>query len=499
MKQHAPAEQDYQKLESQALSGSAFLLAGKLIGLLATVLATALLARILSPYDFGIVAFASIATGLITLFQDLGLASASIQKRDITDQHLSNLLWVNLLLSVFLVMLAWILSNPAETFFEMKGLAAIIAVSSLGLPLSALGSIHNAILLRRMQQKTAAYRGLVSTVTSLAIAVILALAGAGYWALVSIPLSRAATQTILIWTLVNWLPSAPKDLTKSKSLFAFGANVTSFNFINYFSRKADDAIIGFSFGTIALGFYSKAYDLLLLPIQQINSPLSNAVIPALSRLQDQPYNYRKLYETSIEGISLLSAPLIFFSTFYAHSIIELFLGSQWSDSALIYQLLSPAALMASTNVATGWVYKSWGHVGRQTLAVIPNTLLFVSAIIIGSNWGITGVAISVSTSRVLLKLPNLAFCFSGTPARVDGFLKASGRPIAASAVALVPCLAIRGLSSSTLHLHPFAELCLGGLSYFLSYLLLLQKVASKELKPLTFIATRQTSLWRAAK
>jgi len=215
-------------------------------------------------------------------------------------------------------------------------------------------------------------------------------------------------------------------------MLAFGVNLTTFNIVNRISRVIDNILIGKLYGSIGLGIYSKAYRLLLFPIQQINMPLGSVAIPTLSILQDQSERYRMFYSKGIEMVSFLGNPLAVFLFVAAEDIILLFLGDQWLEAIPVFRALGPASFMATTNVASGWIFISFGQTDRQLKWGIFASLFFTAAIVAGLSWGILGVAYAVSISRLILKVPGLWYCYAKTPVRLSDFGLAIWRPAVAS-------------------------------------------------------------------
>ncbi|QQL46441.1 oligosaccharide flippase family protein [Sulfuriroseicoccus oceanibius] len=194
----------------------------------------------------------------------------------------------------------------------------------------------------------------------------------------------------------------------------YGLNLAGFNVLNYFSRNADNVLVGWRFGGAALGYYSKAYSLLMLPLSQINSPMTKIMLPALSRLQDDPQAYKIVYLKSVTVVLALGFPIVGWLMALNEEVILLILGNQWIGSIAIYKALMPAAFVSALNVTTGWVYLSLGTTDRQLKWTLFAAPLNVLAMWIGSRWGAVGVAYGISVAFVLLRWPYYSYTFRGT-------------------------------------------------------------------------------------
>ena len=212
-------------------------------------------------------------------------------------------------------------------------------------------------------------------------------------------------------------------------MLAFGGNLTAFNFLNYFARNLDNALIGWRWGAWPLGIYSKAYQLMLLPISQITSPLSSVAIPALSRLHDDPVRYRSFYIRSLKMIAYFTMPAVACAAVLADDIVRLVLGSQWAEAAGVFRLLAIAAIFQPILATVGWLYVS----GNRTKAMarwglIASPLLVIS-FVIGLPWGPRGVSLCYSIMILLLVYPCFYFATSSSPVSTRDVFEAVARPI----------------------------------------------------------------------
>jgi O-antigen/teichoic acid export membrane protein len=241
-----------------------------------------------------------------------------------------------------------------------------------------------------------AIRDMVGVAVGITTSIAMAWRGAGYWAIVAYPLVFNSTQVALTWMMVRWLPGPPRRGAQVRSLLAFGGNVAGSYVVNFFNRSADNVLIGWYWGASPLGLYSRAYNLLLLPVRQLSAPLGTIVVPAFSRLQNDPERFARYYLRTINLIAWIATPLFGFLIVAAEPVIRLVLGKQWVAAAPVFEILSIAALAQMLFNPTFWLFVSLGQSGRMLKLSLILTPIFVGSYILGLPFGIKGVALSGS-------------------------------------------------------------------------------------------------------
>ena len=418
-----------------AVRGGAVAIAGQGVRTGVRLVGTVVLARLLTPADFGLVAMVGVVTGFVGMFTDVGLSAATVQRPRVTHEQVSTLFWLNVGLGCVLAALTAACSPLVAWFYGEPRLAAMTAVSAGGFVLAGFTVQHGAILRRRMRFHTVTAIGMASGVAGTAAGMTLAFTGWGVWSLVVMGLVGSAVGLVLTWAAAAWLPGRPVRRSGVRGMLKFGGTLAGFDFVNYFSRRGDDFLIGWWHGAGPLGLYTRAYSLLLLPVQQINGPASSVVVSTLSRLQHDPAEYRAFFRTALSLTAAAGGLLIAIAFVAADEVVSVLLGPGWGEAVPVFRLLAPAALMATTNAATGWVCVSLGRGGRQLRWGVFASGALVAAIAAGVPWGITGVAVAVSASRVLLRVPCLWYCFRETPVRLRDFWSPAGGPMVACIIA----------------------------------------------------------------
>ena len=390
-------------LHLKSVRGGVITLAAQAIKILLQMTSTMVLARLLTPKDFGLVAMVITITGFVAMFKDCGLSMATVQHAQITHAQVSTLFWINCALSAAVMLVVAMLAPMVAWFYHEPRLIWITLVLSITFVFSGLTVQHQALLRRQMQFKTLAIIDIVSMASGLAAGIGMAWgAGFGYWSLVGMTFATTLVNAILVWIKCDWRPGPYGRNVGARSMLAFGGSLTGFDVLNYFTRNFDSVLIGRVLGPIATGVYSKAYSLLALPMNQINAPISSVMLPALSRLQNEPEAYAKLYLGALKALSFVTVPMVVFSFVLAKDIILILLGAQWLSAVVVFQLLAPAALVSAINIAPGWLCISLGHPQKQLHYGLVSAPICVGAFLIGIKWGVEGVAAAFSLTFFIL-------------------------------------------------------------------------------------------------
>ncbi|MEM8723726.1 MAG: lipopolysaccharide biosynthesis protein [Cyanobacteria bacterium P01_G01_bin.39] len=396
---------------------------------------TALLARLLTPNDYGLIGMATPIIGFVQLFKDLGLATATIQREEINHQQVSTLFWINLVVSGLISILFAALAPVVAWFYQEPRLLTIVLVLSSIFLFGGLSVQHQALLKRQMQFASIAKIEIISVLAGILAAIGAGRYGLGYWALVIMQLVTAIVNTVVTWIICRWRPGLPRRNAKIASMLAFGGNLTGFNCINYFSRNLDNILIGQYWGSGQLGLYSKAYQLVLLPIQQINAPINSVALPLLSRVQSDIQKYTNYYYKFVLAIVFLGMPIVAFSFAITDKLILLVLGEQWLEAVAIFRYLVPAAFMGTFNLASAWVYQSLGRTDRQLRIGVVMSTLDIIIFLVSVRWGAVGVAAAYGLSRPFIWFPRFIYCYQSTPLKLKHLAVTLARPALASIVA----------------------------------------------------------------
>ncbi|WP_367871211.1 lipopolysaccharide biosynthesis protein [Luteolibacter sp. Populi] len=419
-------------LRKNSVRGASFMSMARIGGLVLRIGSTGILARMISQGDFGIFGMTAVFANFLAIFMDVGLSQATIQRSEINHRQISTLFWINVVLSLVIAAVFALSAPLIADFYKTPVLVTIIPVLALSYLFGGLGLQHIALLTRNMRYRILAGSELFSSLAGVLVAIVMAASGMGYWSLVGMALAPPIVKTIIVWCSLRWVPSLPARGTGVRSMLKFGGDVLGFNIVNYFSRQAGSMLIGRYCGTAPLALYDRAYSLLLMPIGQINGPLSAVSIPALSRLRNEPERFGRYYLNAILLICALSIPVIAGLTLFADQVVLLWLGRKWLDTAEIFRLLAVAALIGGISNPAGWLLIALGETKRYRMMGLVNSAIIVAAFIAGVFLGpkepgqdgsLRGVAIAYSLAMVLNFIPYWAWSLKGTPVKLGQVLR----------------------------------------------------------------------------
>ena len=405
--------------------------------------ATVALARILTPADFGLVSMVAVAMALASAFRDSVLTVPTIQRTLLTRQEASSLFWLNALLNTALGLLV-VLSGPIlARFFGRPEVVGIAGGFAIAFVLSGVASQHQALLRRRMRFGALAALQVIPQIGNVAVSILLALCGAGFWALVAGALAAALLTPPLAVFFCRWIPSRPGPIGGIRDAMAFGASLVGFNIVNYLARNLDRILIGRIHGPDLLGLYIRAYAIFMLPMSQVRDPITQVALPALSALRCEPLRFRNYYAHLVHALACIVLPLSFYSILEAEFIVGLVLGPQWAGAVPVYRWLAVAGLVQPTVSTAGLVLLSSGLASRNLALGALNSGVVMLSFIVGLPYGITGVAMAYAAASWTMALPTALIAFRGTPVLVREFLAAHRVPLLTAAASVSAAVAAR--------------------------------------------------------
>jgi len=299
----------------------------------------------------------------------------------------------------------------------------------------------------------------ISMAIGIGVAILMAAFAFRYWSLVGMIAATALTNAILVWVLCKWRPGLPRRHCGVRSMLQFGGSLTGFSFLNYLTRNADNVIIGFFVGSAPLGIYTKAYALLLLPIRQVNVPVSHVMLPALSRLQHDAGRYRRAYLSALSAMSTVGMPIVVAAFVLADEVVAIFLGGGWEQAAVVFRWLAPAAFFGTLNVAPGWLCVSLGRPGIQIRWALIMAPLTVACFLLGVRWGVTGVAAAFSAAWCSGFILFVFMACKGTPVKLRDIVGAVAPQVVASLVAaMVGATLLKSFTPHIPHVLPRATI-----------------------------------------
>jgi O-antigen/teichoic acid export membrane protein len=430
-------------LKAKTIRGGFARMCAQAANFLVRVVSLMVLARLLEPKDFGLVGMVTAFTGLLGLLRDFGLSSAAIQRPKVTEEEMSTLFWINLLVGAVLTLITFAVAPVLASFYHEHQLLQVTRVLALGFLFNAAGVQHMVLLQRQLRFTALAVIGIASLVFSTAVAIAGAKAGYGYWALVAMAVALPLTATAGFWVTAAWTPGMPHWGGTIRSMLRFGSVVTLNSVVVYTATNFDKVLMGRFWGTDALGLYGRSYQLVNIPTDNLNSAAGEVAFAVLSRLQDDPVRLRTYFLKGYSIIVALTLPITLTCVLFADDVVSVFLGPKWHAAAAIFRLLAPTILVFGIANPLGWLLSSLGLVGRLLRMGLVIAPILIASYFVGVPYGPQGVAISYSTVMTLWLLPLLVWALHGTGISPRDILRTAGQPLATGCAAAVVAFAVR--------------------------------------------------------
>jgi O-antigen/teichoic acid export membrane protein len=368
---------------------------------LLTLITLSVLARLLPPENFGLVALATLTMDYLSIVSDLGFGAALIQRKGNIRESASVAFTVNLFANIILTILIYFIAPYAAAFFREPELTLVLRWLSLTFILKAIGSIHKITIERELNFKNRVFPDVGSSIIKAIISIGLALAGFGVWSLIVGQLVGIAISSILLWYMVPWRPRLVWDPKTAKELFSYGLSIMGINAFSAWEDNFDYLIIGRLFNTTALGIYTIAYRLPETLILNTMWVITAVLFPAFSALQDDKDSLKKGFLSTVRYVELLVVPLCFGMFVAADPLIRVAFGEQWIEAIPILQIISLYTLINSIGFHAGDVYKAIGRPDIILKIAIPMVPLRLVLLWIGAQYSLTGVAIAHLVTEII--------------------------------------------------------------------------------------------------
>jgi PST family polysaccharide transporter len=372
-----------------------------------------ILARLLTPSDFGIVTMVTTFSLLLRSFGLNGFTELMVQRDEVTDSLASNLFWINSIIGVILTVAFAGCGRLLALFFHTQSVVEVTWGLSLTIAIGCVGYIHTGLLQRAMHFRTIAVINFLGQVSQFLVSIVLAFAGWHYWALVWGSVAQAATLTIGAWIACRWLPSRPGRASGTGSGLKFATNVYSHYAFWYFTRNTDNLLVGWRFGDTALGFYKKAYDLFVLPQTQLLVPMNAVVVSTLSRVRQDRKQFEAYLIGAISVLALVGMGVGADFALVGRDIIRFLFGPGWDEAGRIFALFGPGIGVMMLYNTHGWIHLSLGTPERWFRWGLIEFVSTASLFVLALHWGPHGIALAWTVSYFLLMFPG--FWYAGKP------------------------------------------------------------------------------------
>ncbi|MNS13820.1 Lipopolysaccharide biosynthesis protein WzxC [compost metagenome] len=393
-----------------------------------------LLARLLTPAEFGTVASATLVIGLVAMLNELGLGAAIIQRAELKPGHLNAGFWLNATAGVLFWVLMLLGASAVGNFFNNPTVVPVTMWLALSFPLIGLAVVHKALLERNLRFKAIALVDSAAAIANGGLAIGLALTGHGVWSLVVGTLAGYAVQLAGMTLASRWRPGFAFSRQEMKELVGFGVNVLGTRLFAYMSANVDYLIVGRLLGPATLGAYSLAYKLVTWPMLKISHVTLRVVYPTFSRMQHDDEALRRSYCKLTQTLALVTFPILAGLAVLAPEVVPLVFGPQWAAAVFPTQVLCFTGAMKAMVCSIGTIFMSKGRPDLEFKLNIYGFCQLTTFLLVGVQFGIRGVAIALACSS-LVHAPTQQFFANrllGLSAR--RFLSGLVAPVTASAV-----------------------------------------------------------------
>ena len=417
------------------LSGVTYV-AARGVNIVVQVASTILLARLLSPYDFGLVAMVLALVGFAPMLIDLGTSDASIQKTHITEVGVSTLFWLNIAIGGTLTVLLAGGSGLIARFFGEPALTGIALVSSLTFIMAALGTQHYALMRRAMQFRHLAIIDIASNVIGSILAIGMAFTGWGYWALVVKPIVTSGLTAVGVWMSCAWVPGRPRLTPEVKELVGFGMGVTGFTMTDYLARSADRIALGYFFGAGQLGYFQNAFLVYSNMMGILTESLHNIATSSLSKLRNDVDELKRSWAAALSLMSFISASVFAVLAVTGQDFVVLLLGQKWAPAGPLLCIFAVKGIAHSVERTLGWLHVAAGRSDRWMRWGLVSAFCQLVALVAGLPFGLIGVATAYAIVMYGLFVPALAYAGRPVGIGVRDVLRAVGPQTAAGLIAV---------------------------------------------------------------
>jgi PST family polysaccharide transporter len=418
---------------ARSMSGGVALLASQLVVLVLGIARGGIMARFLSPVDYGIQGMVLAFLSLALIFKDLGLSTAIIREDRITHDQVSNLFWFNSGLGLLSAAITIVAGPILGWFYSQPQLIMVCAVMSVSYLLGSLCVQPQALLQRQMRFGALSTINVCSNVGASIVGVGMAWKACGYWSLIGMQIATNLFQLIGTGLVANWRPSWYNRNCSIKKMLRFGGHVTGLNIFFTFSKHADAILIGRFCGAESLGFYSRG----LLPISQIEGQLrmalSGVALPALSSLQHAPDRFVSYYLRFVSILAFLSMPIATYCFVFSDTIIHFYLGAKWQAVVPYFRLFALAAFFSPVMLSLDRIPLACGR-ARQYLymGVLGGTVKVIGIAIGVIFWGPMGAAVAMVVTNLIIWITYYLLAVEGSPLHARDYMLTLAAPLTLS-------------------------------------------------------------------
>lgn len=385
-------------LKGHAAKGLFFNGSAQATRMITQFLSVIIMARLLDPADFGLMAMVAPVYAFACLFSDLGLSQSVLQKKHLTHAQINTFFWLNIALTVLTMFFVFAISPLVGIFYnDERTVILTLAIGTLVF-IGGLGNQHGILMVRKMAFKAQAIVTISSAVLGLVAAVVCGIFFHSYWALFIGMAVTSITSTLGVWVAVDWRPSRPAWADDTVEMLHYGLGIASGNIITFVVQNITSVVVGRIFGVHMLGIYDRSRKLLAVPIYQIATPVSGVIIPLLYRLHDDDTRYRDTFLRTVITLTFIIAPGVLWATVNASLLITELLGPKWVNAIPIFAILTIAAIPQLINSTAKWLFETQGRGSDYAKWSLCDGVLTVASLSVGVFYGLEGVALARAIS-----------------------------------------------------------------------------------------------------
>jgi len=352
-----------------------------------------IMARLLAPEIFGLLAMATVFTSINNLFVDFGTRDAIVRQKEIDRGFLCSIFWFNIFIGLVVFLIMLLASRWIADFYGYPILQTIVCLMSVNILFSAMAIVPRGLLIREMNFRAFFWEASLIPPISGLIGIYLAWQGFGVWSLVTQQMIAVIGGSILVWILVGWFPNFTFQLFHIKQIFPYSSYLSVTKISNYFTKQGDLFLIGKFLGAASLGIYSKGYGILTKPLKMINGTILPVLFSAISKIQDEVDKLNEVYLQASKNMAILYFPLWVGSIFLAKPFVIVLLGQRWKDVIPLIPIFMTNLLFVSQSSIASHYLKALGETKKLFALTVITSIAIVISFAIGLNWGIGGVAV----------------------------------------------------------------------------------------------------------
>lgn len=390
-------------LRGRVLRGFAWKTASEVFLQGSKIVIAVVLARLLSPRDYGIAGMALVFAAVVPILSELALGAALVQRKHITEGDKSTVFWTTVTTGALLTALGILASWPLSDYYGEPSVQPLFASFSFAFLIFALGATHSALMTRDMNFRGLEIRTITAVTLGATVGIILALEGYGAWAIVGQYLATATASLILLWAFCTWRPRFTYSLSSLRALASYGGNVFGSHVLLQLAPNAQNLMIGRALGAAPLGAFVLAQNVVLIPFNRIAAPIQQVLFPAFSLLQDEPRAIAAMWLRANQVIAAISVPALLGLIVVAPDFVNLVLGGRWGGATPVIQALAIVGIVQALQRLNLSILQARNRTKALLWFSVGSFVAAVSSVVIGLHWGVVGVAISYAVVTIFVQ------------------------------------------------------------------------------------------------